>query len=91
LLNRNFAVSKPNTAWVSDITYVATGEGWLYLAAVMDPMHCKIVGWAMSERMTANLVCDALKQGCPAQKPLRGVICHSDVAFNTPARITAGC
>jgi putative transposase len=78
LLNRNFAVSKPNTAWVSDITYVATGEGWLYLAAVMDLCTGKIVGWAMSERMTANLVCDALKQAVLRQKPLRGVICHSD-------------
>lgn len=78
LLNRNFAVSKPNTVWVSDITYVATGEGWLYLAAVMDLCTGKIVGWAMGDRMMANLVCDALKQAVLRQKPPRGVICHSD-------------
>ena len=78
LLNRNFTVAKPNTAWVCDITYVATGEGWLYLAAVMDLCTGKIVGWAMSERMTANLVCDALKQAVMRQRPPRGVICHSD-------------
>lgn len=78
LLNRNFTAAKPNTAWVSDITYVATGEGWLYLAAVMDLCTGKIVGWAMSERMTANLVCDALKQAVLRQRPPRGVICHSD-------------
>ena len=54
LLNRNFTVTKPNTVWVSDITYIATGEGWLYLAAVMDLCTGKIVGWAMRERMTAG-------------------------------------
>jgi putative transposase len=78
LLNRNFTVANPNTAWVSDITYVATGEGWLYLAAVMDLCTGKIVGWAMGERMTANLVCDALKQAVLRQRPPSGVICHSD-------------
>ena len=78
LLNRNFTVTKPNTVWVSDITYIATGEGWLYLAAVMDLCTGKIVGWAMSERMTAGLVCDALAQATLRQKPPRGVICHSD-------------
>ena len=78
LLNRNFTVRNPNTAWVSDITYVATGEGWLYLAAVMDLCTGKIVGWGMGESMTANLVCDALKQAVSRQKPSQGVVCHSD-------------
>ncbi len=78
LLNRNFNIDKPNSAWVSDITYVATREGWLYLAAVMDLCTGKIVGWAMGERMTANLVCDALKQAILRQRPRKGVICHSD-------------
>lgn len=78
LLERNFTVAQPNTTWVSDITYVATGEGWLYLAAVMDLCTGKIVGWAMGERMTASLVCDALKQAVLRQRPPKGVICHSD-------------
>ena len=78
LLNRNFNIDKPNSAWVSDITYVATHEGWLYLAAVMDLCTGKIVGWAMGERMTANLVCDALKQAVLRQRPQKGIICHSD-------------
>lgn len=78
LLNRNFTIFTPNTAWVSDITYVATDEGWLYLAAIMDLCMGKIVGWAMGERVTANLVCAALKQAVLRQRPLKGLICHSD-------------
>lgn len=77
-LNRNFTVAKPNTVWVSDITYIATDEGWLYVAAVMDLCTGKIVGWGMGERMTASLVCDALKQAVLRQNPQREVICHSD-------------
>ena len=57
---------------------MATHEGWLYLAAVMDLCTGKIVGWAMGERMTANLVCDALKQAVLRQRPQKGIICHSD-------------
>jgi putative transposase len=61
ILNRNFSVAAPNRVWVSDITYVAIGEGWLYLAAVMDLYSGKIVGWDMDSLMTQQLVCDALK------------------------------
>ena len=78
LLNRDFKVAHPNTVWASDITYVATGEGWLYLAAVMDLCTGKVVGWAMGARMTADLVCDALKQAVLRQEPSRAVVCHSD-------------
>jgi transposase InsO family protein len=78
VLNRNFNVAAQNIAWVSDITYVATGEGWLYLAAVMDLYSGKIVGWAMDSLMTQQLVCDALKQAVGRARPPRGVICHSD-------------
>ena len=61
LLNREFnQTTAPNQVWVTDITYVPTDEGWLYLAAVKDLHTCEIVGWAMDERMTKQLVCDAL-------------------------------
>ncbi len=61
LLEQNFTASAPNQKWVGDITYLATGEGWLYLAVLIDLYSRKVVGWAMSERMTADLVCDALQ------------------------------
>ena len=78
LLDRNFQVERPNRAWVSDITYISTREGWLYLAAVMDLYSGKIVGWAMDKQMTQNLVTDALKQAVGRVRPPRGVILHSD-------------
>ncbi len=76
LLNRNFNVAAPCTAWHADITYVATEEGWLNLAAVMDLYSGKIVGWAMNGTMTANLVCDALKQAVGRTRAPRGIVCH---------------
>lgn len=78
LLNRQFEVGEPNIAWVTDITYVQTGEGWLYLAAVMELYSGKIVGWAMDSTMTQQLVINALKQAIGRANPPRGVICHSD-------------
>lgn len=63
LLDRAFNMSKPNLVWVSDITYVRTGEGWLYLATFIDLFSRKVVGWSMSPRMTADLVVDALRMG----------------------------
>lgn len=78
LLNRQFNVDAPFKAWVTDITYVRTDEGWLYLAALMDLYSGKIVGWAMDSTMTQQLVIDALKQAIGRVKPPRGVICHSD-------------
>lgn len=59
LLERNFAVAAPNRAWVSDITYIPTDEGWLYLAGLKDLFNGELVGYAMSERMTKNLVMQA--------------------------------
>ena len=61
LLARNFEAQRPNEKWVSDITYIPTAEGWLYLAGVMDLHSRKIVGWAMDQRMTSELVCSAFK------------------------------
>ena len=61
-------------AWVADVTYIATGEGWLYLACVMDLGSRRIVGWSMSDRMKAQLVCQALKSAYWRRKPAAGLI-----------------
>lgn len=78
LLDQNFAVSGPNKAWVADITYVSTEEGWLYLAAINDLWNREIVGYAMSHRMTQNLVGRALFRAVAARRPPAGLIHHSD-------------
>ena len=78
LVNRQFHATGPNQLWVADMTYVPTWTGFLYLAVVIDVWSRRVVGWAMGERMTANLVCDALKQAVLRQRPPSGVICHSD-------------
>jgi len=78
VLDRRFDGWRVNQAWVADITYVATGEGWLYLACVMDLASRRIVGWSMSDRITAELVCQALKSAYWRRKPTAGLIMHSD-------------
>lgn len=78
VLNRQFNISAPDQAYVSDITYINTREGWLYLAVVIDLFSRKVVGWSMSSRMKADLVCDALKMAIWQRKPRRGLIVHSD-------------
>ena len=78
ILERRFDGWRVNQAWVADITYVATGEGWLYLACVMDLASRRIVGWSMSERISADLVCQALKSAYWQRKPAAGLIMHSD-------------
>jgi putative transposase len=78
VLDRNFHQSELNRAWVADITYVPTGESWLYLAAVLDLASRRIVGWSMSERMPAKLVCDALAMAYFRRNPAAGLIAHSD-------------
>ena len=78
LLEQQFEAEKPNEKWVSDITYIWTEEGWLYLAAVMDLYSRQIVGWALSERMTSQLVKDALQMALWRRQMPRGVIVHSD-------------
>ena len=77
-LNRRIDGWQVNQAWVADITYIATDEGWLYLACVMDLASRKIVGWSMSERMKADLVCQALNSAYWRRKPPAGLIMHSD-------------
>jgi putative transposase len=78
VLNRQFTVAGPDQAYVSDITYIHTQEGWLYLAVVIDLFSRKVVGWSMSSRMKADLVCDALNMAIWQRKPKRGLIVHSD-------------
>jgi transposase InsO family protein len=78
LLNREFIPARPNQAWVCDITYIWTAEGWLYLAIVMDLFSRTIVGWSMAERMTRQLVMDALTLAAKRRNPPRGLLHHSD-------------
>lgn len=78
LLDRRFDGWQPNQAWVSDITFVATDEGWLFLAAILDLSSRRIVGWSMSERMQADLVCQALRSAYWQRKPPPGLLLHSD-------------
>lgn len=78
LLEQQFSMTKPNLAWSSDITYIWTAEGWLYLAAVKDLYTKQVVGYSLNERMTAQLVCNALTMAIRNQKPTKGLIIHSD-------------
>jgi putative transposase len=77
-LDRQFNPDAPNVAWVSDITYIRTGSGWLYLAIVLDLFSRKVVGWAMAPNMPAELVCAALRTGICQRGPAPGLIVHSD-------------
>ncbi len=72
LLRRNFKFMAPDTVWLADISYIPTGEGWLYLAAVKDLGTMEIVGWAMSERLKSTLCEDALKMASATAAPRRG-------------------
>ena len=78
LLKQDFTASQPNQKWAGDITYLWTNEGWYYLAVVLDLYSRKVIGWAMSERMTAHLVCDALTMALFRRKHPKSVIVHTD-------------
>jgi putative transposase len=78
VLDRQFTPATANQAWVSDITYIRTGSGWLYLAAVLDLYSRKVVGWAMAPTMPADLVCTALQMALCQRQPVPGLIVHSD-------------
>ena len=78
MLQRDFTATQPNQKWVGDITYLWSDEGWLYLATVIDLYSRRVVGWSMSERMTAALVCDALRMALWCRRSPEGVIFHSD-------------
>lgn len=78
LLDQQFKVERPGQAWVADITYIWTSEGWLYLATVMELFSRRIIGWAMGDRMTKELVLMALKRAIQTQTLTPGLIHHSD-------------
>jgi len=79
LLDRNFTVTQPNTTWTGDVTYIATEEGWLYLAVVIDLFSRRIVGWSMKTTIDRSLVIDALEMACLQRRPQAGkAIFHSD-------------
>jgi len=78
LLNREFSPAAPDRVWTSDITYVATDEGWLYLVAVIDLFSRQVVGWSMQPHMRREMVIDALRMAWFRRKPEAGLIFHSD-------------
>lgn len=78
LVGRDFSATSVNQLWVSDITYIWTWEGWLYLAAVMDVHNREIVGWTLRDRPTKDLVIDALLKGLRVRSPQAGLVFHSD-------------
>jgi putative transposase len=78
LLNRNFSAAAPNQVWLTDITYVETGQGWLYLAAVMDLYSRRIVGWAMDDHLRTELPLAALNMAVSTRRPGPNLIHHSD-------------
>lgn len=77
-LKQAFQVNQPNTVWCSDITYIATAEGWLYLAVVMDLFSRQIIGWSMQLTLKRKLVLDALKMAVQRRNPQRPLLHHSD-------------
>jgi putative transposase len=78
IIDQRFEGWRPDQAWVADITYLWTDEGWLYLAGVLDLATRRLVGWSLAPRMTAQLVCDALAMAYWRRKPNPGLIIHSD-------------
>lgn len=78
VLDRGFTAPGLNQVWLTDITYVATDEGWLYLAGVMDLCSRKIIGWSMARHLRADLVCDALNMALRSRRPGAGLLHHSD-------------
>ena len=78
LLDRDFTAARPNQKWLTDITYIPTREGWLYLAAVLDVFSRRIVGWSMSDRIDTELVTSALQMATTQRSPEPGLLHHSD-------------
>jgi transposase InsO family protein len=91
-LNRNFVADKPNQSWVADITYLYTKEGWLYLSTIMDLYSRKIIGWSMKNRITPDLVIEALNMAIKQRKPsLAFTLTFKIGAANMPAIATRHC
>lgn len=83
ILQRKFTVTRPNKAWVTDITYVRTWQGWLYVAVVMDLFSRKIVGWSSGPTIHAELALDAVLMAVRRRRPC-GTVIHSDQGVSTP-------
>ena len=77
-LNRNFTASAPNKVWVTDITYIWTRKGWMYLAAILDLFSRRVVGWSMDSRIDQTLALDALGMALRTRRPEPGLLHHSD-------------
>lgn len=86
LLDRQFAAPAPNRVWLADITYIPTGEGWLYLAVVLDMFSRLVVGWAMSDTMPQELTFAALQMAVTNRRPRPGLVHHSDRGSQYAAR-----
>jgi len=78
LLQRDFTATRPNQKWLADITYIRLTEGWLYLAAILDCFSRRVVGWSMSRRIDAALVCQALEMALMKRRPQGDLVHHSD-------------
>jgi putative transposase len=78
LLDREFEAKEPTRVWASDITYMWTAGGWLYLAVILDLFSRQVVGWSMNKRITKKLVIDALRMGVWRRRPDAGLIFHSE-------------
>ena len=78
LLQRNFSTEAANKVWFSDITFIWTKEGWMYLAAILDAYNRQIVGWSMSDRLNHGILADALQKALRKRDPDAGLIFHSD-------------
>jgi putative transposase len=78
LIQRDFSVKQPNRLWTSDVTYIRTQEGWLYLAVFLDAYSRRIVGWSMNHRLSDELIISAFKQAFVHRRPSTGLIVHSD-------------
>ena len=87
--DQNFVAKRPNQVWLADITYIPTGEGWLYLAVILDLFTRKVVGWAMREHMRAELTIAALTMAIQRRRPGPGLTHHSDAAVSTLPATTA--
>jgi putative transposase len=78
VVNRDFSPAAPNKVWVTDITYIRTYDGWIFLAVIVDLYSRQVVGWAMQSQMTTDLVLQALVSAVWKRKPAAGLIIHSD-------------
>ncbi len=91
LLNQNFNPLAPNKVWAGDVTYLKTGEGWMYLTIVMDLYSRRIVGWHIDKRMTTGLVSKAMMKAYNLRPPPKGLVFHSDRGSNIRASDIAAC